>query len=117
MNFRTWLDNLKSAHKLDELQHRRRPRARRKPVASLRLRLESLEDRFLLSTVTVTNTSDSGAGPLRAAITQVNADPKPGADQIKFVITGTGPFVIQPLSALPVITHPAVIDGYTQKGG
>jgi hypothetical protein len=45
-------------------------------------RLEVLEDRCLLATLTVLNTSDSGAGSLRAAILQANSDP--GPDTIVF---------------------------------
>lgn len=37
-------------------------------------------------------------------------------DEIHFNISGTGPFTIQPLIALPKITDPIVIDGYTQPG-
>ena len=45
----------------------RRP-ARRKQAPSLRPRLEALEDRWLPSTLTVTNINDSGSGSLRAEI-------------------------------------------------
>ena len=35
-------------------------------------------------------------------------------DTIDFHIPGTGPFTISPTSALPTITHPVLIDGYSQ---
>jgi CSLREA domain-containing protein len=38
-------------------------------------------------------------------------------DQIHFVLPGSAPFVIQPLSALPVVSEPLIIDGTTQTGG
>jgi hypothetical protein len=63
----------------------------------------------------VVNASDSGAGSLRAAITQVNADTQPGTDTIDFAI-GTGFQGIIPLSALPTITHSVIIDGTSQPG-
>jgi hypothetical protein len=61
-----------------------------------------------LATFTVTNTSDSGAGSLRQAILDANANP--GADTIDFNIPGAGPHTIQPSSALPTITGAVVID-------
>jgi hypothetical protein len=66
------------------------------------------------STFTVTNTNDSGAGSLRQAI--LNANANPGADSIHFNISGAGLHSIIPLSALPTITDPVVLDGYTQPG-
>ena len=92
-------------------RHQREPLS----IHARRLRLEVLENRLLLSGLfTVTNTSDSGTGSLRQAILDANANP--GLDTIDFNIPGTGPHTIQPLSALPRITDPAVIDGYTQPG-
>ena len=49
--------------------------------------LETLEDRCLPSTFTVTNLLDSGPGSLRAAVAAANANP--GADAIDFATTGT----------------------------
>lgn len=63
---------------------------------------------------TVTNVADSGPGTLRSAITNANATP--GSDFIHFNLTGTGPFTIAPLSPLPALTDPVVIDGTTQPG-
>ena len=72
------------------------------------------------ATFTVTNTSDSGAGSLRQAILDANANP--GLDTIAFNVTGAGctgsPAVctITPVTALPTITSPVLLDGYTQPG-
>jgi hypothetical protein len=65
-------------------------------------------------TFVVTNTNDSGPGSLRDAITSANRSNSPPPDTIQFDISGTGPFTIEPLSALPAITHPTIIDGYSQ---
>ena len=66
------------------------------------------------NTYTVTSTADSGAGTLRQAILDANANP--GADTIAFNITGSGPHTISIVSALPDITGAVTIDGYTQAG-
>ena len=65
------------------------------------------------ATITVTSTNDSGAGTLRQAITSPNGNP--GLDTIVFSI-GSGAKTIKPLSPLPAITSPAVIDGTIQPG-
>ena len=65
-------------------------------------------------TFTVTNTNDSGAGSLRQAILDSNATA--GVQTIAFQIPGAGVRTITPTSALPTITDPVVIDGYTQPG-
>ncbi|MFL6255325.1 MAG: beta strand repeat-containing protein, partial [Pyrinomonadaceae bacterium] len=62
----------------------------------------------------VTNTNDAGAGSLRQAILDANANP--GPDDITFNINGAGLHTIKPASPLPVINDPVVIDGYTQPG-
>ena len=62
----------------------------------------------------VTNTNNTGDGSLREAINCSNE--KPGKDAIKFAIVGTGPFVIKPLTALPVISDSVFIDGFSQSG-
>ncbi len=66
------------------------------------------------TTFTVTNTDDSGAGSLRQAILDANA--AAGADSIAFNIVGSGVHTIVPVTALPAITGPVTIDGYTQPG-
>jgi hypothetical protein len=97
-------------------------RAKRRSLASqeparrsrYRLFLEDLEERQLLATYLVTNSTDSGAGSLRQGILDANASP--GLDTIAFNIGGPGVQTIRPLSALPTITGPVVIDGTTQPG-
>ena len=75
------------------------------------------------ATFTVTNTNDTGPGSLRQAILDANANA--GTDTIDFNIPAvtdsgcnavTGVCTIQPTSALPTITDPVIIDGYTQPG-
>ncbi|MEZ5658210.1 MAG: LamG-like jellyroll fold domain-containing protein [Burkholderiaceae bacterium] len=68
-----------------------------------------------LATFIVTNTGDSGAGSLRQAILDANANA--GADLISFNIAApliSGAHTIQPLSALPSITETITIDGLTE---
>ena len=52
-----------------------------------------------VTTFTVTNTNDSGAGSLRQAI--LDANTHAGLDKITFNIAGSGVHTIAPLSALP----------------
>ncbi len=71
------------------------------------------------SIFTVTSTADSGAGSLRQAITSANG--AAGLDTIAFNVSGagcdgSGVCTITPASALPYITSPVLIDGYTQAG-
>ena len=51
---------------------------------------------------------------LRAAIEQANYTP--GADIINFAIPGSGVKTVAPESALPTITGPVTINGYSQPG-
>src|SRR5689334_11586837 len=60
-----------------------RPLRLRKRAGAGRLSLEPLEDRTVPSTFTVLNLADGGAGSLRQAILDANANP--GADLIRFV--------------------------------
>jgi len=70
---------------------------------------------FALSTTfTVTNSGDAGDGTLRKAILDANGSA--GPDTVQFSIPGVGPHSLSPLSALPSITDPLLIDGYTQPG-
>jgi hypothetical protein len=91
--------------------------------------IEALEERSLLATITVTGTGDTiakdGVVTIREAITaaNTNADPSgdtrpgdPGSDTIAFNIPGTGVHTIHLTSALPTITDPILIDGYSQPG-
>jgi hypothetical protein len=66
------------------------------------------------STFSVTNTNDSGTGSLRQAILDSNGTT--GPNLIQFNIPGTGVHTISPLTALPSITQPVTIDGYSQPG-
>ena len=66
-------------------------------------------------TFTVTNTDNTGAGSLRQAITDANATP--GLDTIAFDIPGAGVHTIEvPVTPLPHITSPVILDGTTQPG-
>jgi hypothetical protein len=67
------------------------------------------------ATYTVTTTADSGAGSLRQAIVDANANA--GLDTIAFNIAGAGVHTINvSLTPLPTITSPVTIDGATQPG-
>ncbi|MBX3055818.1 MAG: carboxypeptidase regulatory-like domain-containing protein [Anaerolineae bacterium] len=67
------------------------------------------------NTYTVTNTDNSGVGSLRQAILDANANP--GPDTITFAIGDTGSQqTIQPTAALPTISGPVTIDGWSQGG-
>jgi uncharacterized repeat protein (TIGR01451 family) len=91
--------------------------------------VEALEQRSLLATITVTGTGDAiandGVVTLREAITAANTNTAPsgdttpgdsGLDTIAFDIAGTRVRTIHLTSALPTITEPLVVDGYTQPG-
>jgi hypothetical protein len=67
------------------------------------------------ATFTVINTDDSGAGSLRQAILDSNSSVGV-LDTITFNIPGAGVRTISPTSALPDVTDPVTIDGYTQPG-
>ena len=88
----------------------RRPHRQR----SARPQLEVLEGRLLLAVFTVTNTNDSGAGSLRQAILDGNANHS--QNTIAFNIGGGGVQTIRPNSLLPTITDPVIIDGTAQLG-
>src|SRR5262249_55592109 len=84
-------------------------------IFRLRPRLEIVEDRTLLSTFTVNNTADGGPGSLRQAI--LDADAVNGqTSAIDFAIPGEGVQTIAPNSALPALTNPVLIDGFSQPG-
>src|SRR5437016_8771098 len=78
---------------------------RRRPGA--RLALLHLEDRLAPAVFTVTTLNDAGAGSLRDAITQSNANP--GADVIEFQAGLTGTISLQ--SALPAIADDVTVNG------
>ena len=62
----------------------------------------------------VTTTADLGVGSLRQAIEDTNDNP--GPDRIIFNIPGSGVQTIRPVTVLPALTDPVVVDGYTQPG-
>jgi CSLREA domain-containing protein len=65
----------------------------------------------------ICQTRTRGQCTLRAAIQQANASPAWGRHTITFNIPSPGPHTIAPaFVALPRITQPVVIDGYTQPG-
>ncbi len=68
----------------------------------------------LANTYTVTSTADAGAGSLRQAILDANANS--GTDTIAFNIPGSGVHTIAPATPLPNLTSPVTVDGYTQPG-
>ena len=63
---------------------------------------------------TVNSINDSGSGSLRQAITDANA--AGGLNTISFQIPGAAPFSISPLSPLPALAAPVVLDATTQPG-
>ena len=68
----------------------------------------------LAATYTVSSPADSGAGTLRQAL--LNANAAGATNTIVFNLPGPGPFTVNVLSALPIISSPIVIDGTTQPG-
>ncbi|MGP0065397.1 MAG: beta strand repeat-containing protein [Isosphaeraceae bacterium] len=88
---------------------RTRARPKRQASSTSTLRgLEVLESRELLSTFEVTNLHHSGAGSLRQAIVESNA--QPGANTIVFDVAGT---IRVGRTPLPAITDTVTIDGST----
>ncbi len=91
-----------------------------------RLEFDLLETRCTPSVFTVTNTADSGAGSLRQAI--LNANANPGLDTIAFNISTSDPGYQSAtktwtitvgnatVSDLPALEDPVVIDGTSQPG-
>src|SRR5688500_17308338 len=96
--------------------------ARTHTRGSLSAGLARPEPRVLLSTFAVHTTADESDGnfgrgdlSLREAIERSNASVGV-VDRIEFRIKGAGVRTIAPTSALPFITDPVIIDGYTQPG-
>jgi hypothetical protein len=78
----------------------------------VRLAVQALDDRVVPTTFPVTTTADAGAGSLRQAILDANANP--GPDTIAFA--GSGVMTIRPLSQLPAIRDAVTVDGTTEPG-
>jgi len=74
------------------------------------------ESTVAAQTFTVVNTNDSGPGSLRQALTQVNNTPAVASHLVRFAIPGSGTRTITPLSDLPGIIEPVIIDGFSQAG-
>src|SRR5271168_404619 len=91
----------------------RRPLTRFRSWHRARPHLEWMEDRTLLTTFSVVNTNDAGAGSLRQAIVDSNAA-NAGTNTIDFAIMRPGVQTIMPLSPLPTITSSVLIDGESQ---
>lgn len=68
-----------------------------------------LEDRCTPATFTVTNVNNAGAGSLRQAILDANANP--GHDVIRFGVGANLGGPIKPTASLPNITSPITMDG------
>lgn len=88
----------------------RRLEARRLPL------VEALEGRQLLTSFSVINVNDSGAGSLRQAMPSSNATTGTATNTITFKIGTSGIETIALKSALPQITHSVLIDGTTEPG-
>jgi hypothetical protein len=82
--------------------------------AVLLLALALLAATLAAATFTVTNTADAGAGSLRQAILDANANA--GLDTIAFAIPGSGVQTIAVSSSLAVIDDPVILDATTQPG-
>ena len=97
------------------------PSRQTRPAQYRRLCFEHLEELALLTTFTVTNTADSGAGSLRQAVISAMAS---AGNTVAFDISGSGVQTIHLTStdptytytALPLITNSVTIDGTTQPG-
>src|SRR5690242_20085051 len=87
MSFTSWLRTLRSFGHLGTTARKSRQAARFRPAKRFQPKLESFEDRCLLSTFTVLSLLDSGPDSLRAAVAAANANP--GVDAIDFATTGT----------------------------
>jgi hypothetical protein len=125
-------------HKDPTMPTDRKSMRSRRPIHRSRLIAELLETRQLLAVIMVNSSGDADGADgsdtlsLRQAIevsngtlaisslTPTQASLVVGAlsspNTIDFAIPGTGPFTIMPGTALPTITSPVVIDGYSEPG-
>ena len=89
--------------------------ARRKKPRSFQPDFHDLELRLMPATFLVNTTADAAAGSLRQAI--INSNATPGSNMIEFSIGSVGSQqTIAPLSAMPDITNPLLLDGWSQGG-
>ena len=103
-----WFDRVQSIPKSAPAGSRRRLALRRWPA------VESLEERQLLSTFTVSNEADGGTGSLRQAIINSNGTAAIANSPNVISFSGLSNLVqIQLQSQLPTITQPVIIDGTT----
>jgi hypothetical protein len=84
-------------------------------AVSLALVCGSLHAPARAATFVVTNTADSGPGSLRQSLLAAAAVADGVENRIEFQLSNP-PFRIQPLSQLPDLQGPIVIDGFTQPG-
>jgi uncharacterized repeat protein (TIGR01451 family) len=82
-------------------------------IASIFLSSLLFVPKTLATSFVVTTNTDSGAGSLRDAMDQAEANP--GLDAISFNLP-SGQTLIQPLSPLPALTEAIIIDATTQPG-
>ena len=82
-------------------------------VAALSAVLVSPATASAISPITVDTTADSGAGSLRAAIAYANGNP---TTTIEFAIPGSGVHTIAPVTPLPALHEPTMIDGTSEPG-
>ena len=96
-------------------QSRARSRKQRHPRGRpTRPCLEALEDRIVPATFQVlSNLDDGSVGTLRWAIEQANASIGV-LDTVQFAI-GSGVQTIRPLSQLPAVLDPVILDGTTHE--
>src|SRR5262245_44171194 len=106
----SWISLLQSARSIFAFERTKKPRRSSRAAKRglpTRLNVERLDERVVLSTFSVLNLADNGAGSLRAAITAANTNP--GVDVINFApgLRGT----IGLTSGELVITDGVTIDG------
>ncbi|MEM9079599.1 MAG: hypothetical protein AAGC74_02785 [Verrucomicrobiota bacterium] len=75
----------------------------------------SLTTELLAPTLTVTNTNDSGAGSFRQALLDANLSSD--RDVIGFTIPGFAIPSLNPVTDLPTVTEPVLIDAFSAEAG